>query len=101
MLPFARCDVTKSIYLTRLLEDSCGVCVVLFDCVTRDAVYIMRIMIAACFLIIVLSLTAGLMDLLGPTHIICQALQSTAGLSVLSGAAVDSSYAVLYKVTVY
>jgi len=64
-------------------------CVVLYDCVTRDAVFIMRVMIASCFLVIILSFTAGLMDVLGPAHVICQALRSTASLSVLSGAAVN------------
>ena len=64
-----------------------AVCVVLYDCVTRDAVIIMRLMIASCFLTIVLSLTAGLLDALGPAHIICQAFRSTASLAILSGAA--------------
>ena len=66
--------------------------VVLFECVTRDAVFIMRLMIASCFLVIILSLTAGLLDVLGPTHIVCQALRSTASLSILSGTAVYVLY---------
>jgi len=67
-------------------------CAVLYDCLTPDAVFIMRLMIASCFLVIVLSLTAGLMDVLGPTHIICQTLRSTACLSILSGAALRCSW---------
>lgn len=61
--------------------------VVLLDCVTPNIVFVMRVIIALCLLIIVLSLIACIMDMFGPTHTICRAIRFTASLPILSGAA--------------
>jgi len=60
-------------------------CAVLLDCVTPDAIFTMRVIIALCLLIIFLSAAACLMDILGPTHIVCRAIRFTASLSILAG----------------
>jgi len=66
-------------------------CTVLLDCVTRDVVFIIRVIIALCFLIILLSLAACLMDVFGPTHVVCRAIRFTASVSILSGSSPMSS----------
>jgi len=72
-----------------MLSDSCFVCcAVLFNCVTPDAVFVLRVIIALCFIVVILSLSGFLMDTTGPTHVVCRAIRFTASLSILSGDAV-------------
>jgi len=63
---------------------------VLLDCVTPEVVLVLQVIIALCFIVIIISLSACVMDVFGPTNRICRAIRYTASLAVLSGTAAAS-----------
>jgi len=65
-------------------------CVVLLDCVTSDVVFVMRVIIALSMFIMFICAVACIMDVFGPTHVVCRAIRFTASLSILSGTALNS-----------
>jgi len=72
-------------------------CIVLLDCVTSDAILILRVIISLCMFVLFFSAVAFLMDIFGPTHVVCRAIRFTASLPILSGTAtINSSFICLF-----
>jgi len=78
--------ITAAALLRCVVSDILNIIVVvLLDCVTSDIVFVIRVIIALCFFVIFVSLNACIMDMFGPTHVVCRAIRFTASLSILSG----------------
>lgn len=72
-------EAPQSIYYYGNAQDE-----VLLDCITEPTVFLMKCIIVSCFVIIIFSLTAFILDLVGPTNRILRAIRTNAVFSILS-----------------